>query len=261
MTSDNSRPATTGHLAGPRTEGVAGYERVFDWAGQVARWDDEAVMPWSLALELSRADPQDRAELADLHEAVREDLYAALEAKEMHRLRGHFLGQAAEAEGAVIDLAQRLCARGSGRNRMTFGGALKAIHARLEATHGVQDTSKPWLWYRHLKWLSARRNQLTHAHLRVGMARQHPSADLEPIISLIFEIQAGTPVDWASAPTMDGRAPRGADEYEVDESVLQEDLWRAWVATCSAAALHSHLLPEDRSGSDLEMPAEQPESN
>lgn len=250
-------------LTGARAEGLAAYERVFDWAGGIMKWNDEAVMPWSLALELSRADPQDRTELAGLHEAVHEDLLAALEAKEMHRLRGHFLGQAAEAEDAVLDLAQRLPASGNGRRgrRMTFGGALQAIHARLEATHGVLDTSKPWLWYGHLKWLSARRNQLTHAHLRVGMARQHESADLEPVISLIFEIQGGTSVDWSSAPKMNGRAPIGADEDEIDEAVLQEDLWRAWVATCSAAALHSRLLPEDRPSFDLELTSVQSESN
>lgn len=247
MTNVDGRCVAPIQVVGPRAEGLAGYERVFDWAGGSLCWDKEAVMPWSVALALSEADPEDRAELAGLDEAADEDLLAAKEAKEMHRLRGLFLGQAAEAESAVLDLARRLYPRGDGSRvkRLTLGGALRTIRANLEAIPEPEDASLLWTRYGHLKWLHARRNQLIHAHLTVGLARQHESADLEPVISLLFEIQGGTSVDWLSAPTINGRAPRGADGDEVDEAVLQEDLWRAWMATCSAAALHSRLLAGD----------------
>ena len=225
----------------PKLVDIDPNERVLMWAGGELRWPGSAVMNWNLARNILRFEGEDDPDAVyGYEEYADEEMASALESERMEQLRGMFLGQAAEVEAAILELAGHLYP--PGRGRRSLGQALGLVRDALR-TRGDSASAPTWMWLGHLRWLHSRRNQLVHARLTVGMARQHERSDLEPVISLLIEIRGSTAIDWQEAPSWRGEMTPVTDPMEIDEGILEADCWRAWVATCSAAALSNSLAP------------------
>ncbi|MDO5502489.1 MAG: hypothetical protein Q4G67_04875 [Actinomycetia bacterium] len=244
-----------------------------DWSleehGLALRWSPGTVMPWR-AVEpfLSTDDPE--AEYwarVDLEEHQ----LAAREGAALQELRGIFLGQAAEVEAVVVRTTLDL---GLSKRTATFSQAV--VQLKEETVRRGISTPEVETWFGHLNWLRQRRNELMHATLNVGLARD-TSGDLVPVISLFEPVNpprddlrspeaTGRPEDGSAAPNSgtdalaeggpvkgarnpDWRSAPGAPQGLrppssplVDEFDLKIDAWRAWKTTCSAVQIRHILL-------------------
>ena len=112
--------------------------------------------------------------------------------RRMHELRGLVVGQVAEIESALLDIASEIRGRHpeplpNRQKRKGAGGALNDVR-KLLPTLSVGDGLARELAL--IDQVIRRRNRLMHARIHVGFIRLGPRSGLEPVIYLLLENDA-----------------------------------------------------------------------
>lgn len=158
------------------------------------KWPPLVVRSWQGVLY-----ERDREYSFDLdHDPVQE----ATISRRMHELRGLVVGQVAEIESALLDIASEIRGRYPGPlpNRQKWkgaGGALNDVQKLLPMLPvGDGIALELALIYQVIQ----RRNKLMYARIHVGFSRLGPHSGLEPVIYLLQENDAA-----------DANIPQGVD--------------------------------------------------
>jgi len=148
--------------------------------------------------------------------------------RRMHELRGLVVGQVAEIESALLDIASEIRDRHPGplpnrQKQKGAGGALNDVR-KLLPTLLVDDGLARELAL--IDQVIRRRNKLMHARIHVGFSRLGPHSGLEPVIYLLHENDAAEASIAQGVYSHTNEASFAQDSQEEgddDESDLPED--------------------------------------
>ena len=168
----------------------------------------------------------------EYHDWDHDPIQEAVISQRMHELRGLVVGQVAEIESALLDVASKIRHRHPGplpnrQKRVGAGGALYDVRTLLPMLSvGSELTGELAL----IDQVIRRRNKLMHARINVGFSQLGPHSGLEPVIYLLQEndatevnnsqgVDAGNTNGRSSVP--DFQEGVGDDEFDLPEDEME----------------------------------------